>query len=58
VINPSSILVLRSFVLRRSTSGCVLVSSLTAVLLGCLFVAPWEVVSIMAVGDLFSNAMS
>jgi hypothetical protein len=48
VINPSSILVLRRFVLRRSTSGCVLVSSLTAVLLGCLLVAPWAVVSIVA----------
>ena len=48
MINPSSILVLRSFVLCRSTSGGVLVSSLTAVLLRCLLVAPWAVVSIMA----------
>jgi hypothetical protein len=48
VINPSSILVLRRFVLRRSMSGCVLVSSLSAILLGCLLVAPWAVVSIMA----------
>jgi hypothetical protein len=48
VINPSSILVLRRFVLRRSTSGCVLVSSLSAVLLRCLLIVPWVVVSIMA----------
>jgi hypothetical protein len=48
VINPYSILVLRRFVLRRSTSGGVLVSSLTAVLLGCLLIAPWAIVSIMA----------
>jgi hypothetical protein len=48
VINPSSILVLRCFVLCRSTSGCVLVISLSAVLLGCLLVAPWAFVSIMA----------
>jgi hypothetical protein len=48
VINPSSILVLQSFVLRRSTSKCVLVSSLAAVILGCLLVAPWAVVSIVA----------
>jgi hypothetical protein len=48
VINPSSILVLQRFVLRRSTSRCVLVSSLTAILLGCLLVAPWAVVSIVA----------
>jgi hypothetical protein len=41
-------MVLRCFVLRKSTSGCVLVSSLSAVLLGCLLVAPWAVVSIMA----------
>ena len=48
MINPSSILVLRRFVLRRSTSGCVLVSSLSAVVLRCLLIAPWAVVSIMA----------
>jgi hypothetical protein len=48
VINPSSILVLRRFVLLRSTIGGVLVSSLITVLLGCLLVAPWAVVSIMA----------
>jgi hypothetical protein len=48
VINPSSIMVLRRFVLRRSTSGGVLVSPLSAVLLGCLLVVPWVVVSIMA----------
>jgi hypothetical protein len=47
VINPSSILVLRSFVLCRSTSRGVLVSSLTAVLLRCLLVVPWVVVSIV-----------
>jgi hypothetical protein len=47
VINPSSILVLRHFVLRRSTSGGVLVSSLIAILLRCLLIAPWAVVSIM-----------
>jgi hypothetical protein len=41
-------MVLWSFVLRRSTSGCVLVSSLTAILLGCLLVMPWAVVSIVS----------
>jgi hypothetical protein len=41
-------MVLRSFVLCRSMSGGVLVSSLTAVLLRCLLVTPWAVVSIMA----------
>ena len=48
MIDPSSILVMWCFVLRRSTSGGVLVSSFTAVLLRCLLVAPWAVVSIMA----------
>jgi hypothetical protein len=32
----------------RSTRRCVLVSPLVSVLLGCLFVAPWAVVSIVA----------
>jgi hypothetical protein len=32
----------------RSTSRCVLVSPLVAVLLGCLFITPWAVVSIVA----------
>jgi hypothetical protein len=48
VIDPSSILVLRRFVLCRSMSGGVLVRFLTVVLLGCLLVVPWAVVSIMA----------
>jgi hypothetical protein len=48
VINLSPILVLRSFVLCRSTSRCVLVSPLVTVLLGCLLVMPWAVVSIVA----------
>jgi hypothetical protein len=48
VINHSSILVLRHFVLRRSMSGGILVRSLFAVLLRCLLVAPWAVVSIMS----------
>jgi hypothetical protein len=43
VINPSSIRVLC-----RPKSGCVLVSSLAAVLLGCVLVAPWAVVSLVA----------
>jgi hypothetical protein len=32
----------------RSTSRCVLISPLVAVLLGCLLIAPWAVVSIVA----------
>jgi hypothetical protein len=48
MINHSSILVLQHFVLRRSTSGGVLVSSLSTVLLWCLLVAPRAVVTIMA----------
>jgi hypothetical protein len=48
VIDPSSTLVLRSLVLSRSTSGGVLVISLVIAPLGCLLVAPWAVVSIVA----------
>jgi hypothetical protein len=48
VINPSSTQVLRRFVLRRSTSGGVLVIPLVVALLRCLLVAPRAVVSIMA----------
>jgi hypothetical protein len=32
----------------RSTSKCVLVSPLVAILLGCLLITPWAVVSIVA----------
>jgi hypothetical protein len=48
VIDSSSTLVLRSLVLRRSTSGSVLVIPLVIALLRCLLVVPWAVVSIMA----------
>jgi hypothetical protein len=48
VIDPSSTFVLRSLVLCRSTSGGVLVISLVIAFLGCLLVAPWVVVSIVA----------
>ena len=48
MINSSLTLVLRSLVLCRSTSRCILISSLVAVPLGCLLIAPWEVVSIVA----------
>jgi hypothetical protein len=48
VINSSPTLVLQSLVLCRSTSRCVLVSPLVAVLLGCLLITPWAVVSIVA----------
>jgi hypothetical protein len=48
VIDSSSTLVLRSLVLRRSTSRGVLVIPLVVALLRCLLVAPWAVVSIMA----------
>jgi hypothetical protein len=48
VINSSPTLVLRSLVLCRSMSRCVLISPLVAVLLGCLLITPWEIVSIMA----------
>jgi hypothetical protein len=48
VIDPSSVMVLWLFVLRRSTSRGVLVIPLVVALLRCLLVAPREVVSIMA----------
>jgi hypothetical protein len=48
VIDPSSTLVLWSFVLSRSTSRGVLVIPLIVALLRCLLVAPRVVVSIMA----------
>jgi hypothetical protein len=48
MIDPSSTLVLWSFVLSRSTSGGVLVISLVIAFLRCLLVAPWAVVSIVA----------
>jgi hypothetical protein len=48
VIDSSPTLVLRSLVLCRSTSRCVLVSPLVAILLGCLLIMPWAVVSIVA----------
>jgi hypothetical protein len=48
VIDPSSTLVLQSFVLSRSTSRGVLVIPLIIAFLRCLLVAPWAVVSIMA----------
>jgi hypothetical protein len=48
VIDSSFTLVLRSLVLRRSTSSGVLVIPLVVALLRCLLVAPWAVVSIMA----------
>jgi hypothetical protein len=48
VIDPSSTLVLQCLVLNRFTSGGVLVISLVIVFLGCLLVAPWAVVSIVA----------
>jgi hypothetical protein len=48
MIDSSSTLVLRSLVLRRSTSGGVLVIPLSVALLRCLLVAPWAVVSIKA----------
>ena len=48
MIDPSSTLVLRSFVLSRSTSRGVLVIPLIVALLRCLLVAPRAVVSIMA----------
>jgi hypothetical protein len=48
VIDSSPTLVLRSLVLCRSTSRCVLVSPLVAILLGCLLITPWAVVSIVA----------
>ena len=48
MIDPSSALVLRSLVLSRSTSGGVLVIPLSIAFLGCLLVAPWAVVGIVA----------
>ena len=48
MIDPSSTLVLWSLVLCRSTSGGVLVILLSIAPLGCLLVAPWAVVSIVA----------
>jgi hypothetical protein len=48
VINSSLTLVLPSLVPCRSTSRCILISSLVAVLLGCPLIAPWAVVSIVA----------
>jgi hypothetical protein len=48
MIDPSSTLVLRSFVLSRSTSGGVLVIYLVISLLRCLLVALWAVISIVA----------
>jgi hypothetical protein len=48
MIDSSSTMVLRSLVLCRSTSRCVLVSPLVAVLLGCLLVMPYAVVGIVA----------
>jgi hypothetical protein len=48
VINSSPTLVLRSLVLCRSTSRCILISPLVAVPLGCLLITPWAVVSIVA----------
>jgi hypothetical protein len=48
MIDPSSALVLRSLVLSRSTSGGVLVIPLIIAFLGCLLVAPWAVVGIVA----------
>jgi hypothetical protein len=48
VINSFPTLVLRSLVLCISTSRCALISPLVAVLLGCLLITPWEVISIVA----------
>jgi hypothetical protein len=48
MIDSSSTLVLRSLVLRRSTSRGVLVIPMSVALLRCLLVAPWAVVSIVA----------
>ena len=48
MIDPSSALVLRSLVLSRSMSGGVLVIPLIIAFLGCLLVAPWAVVGIVA----------
>ena len=48
MVDSSSTLVLRSLVLCRSTSRCVLVSPLVVVLLGCLLITSWAVVGIVA----------
>jgi hypothetical protein len=48
MVDSSSTLVLRSLVLCRSTSRCVLVIPLVVVLLGCLWVMPGAVVGIVA----------
>jgi hypothetical protein len=48
MIDSSSTLVLWSLVLCRSTSRCVLVSPLVAVLLWCLLITSWAVVGIVA----------
>jgi hypothetical protein len=48
MVDSSSTPVLQSLVLCRSTSRCVLVIPLVAVLLGCLWVMPGVVVGIMA----------
>jgi hypothetical protein len=48
MVHSSSTLVPRCLVLCRSTSRCVLVSPLVAVLLGCLWVTPGAVVGIVA----------
>jgi hypothetical protein len=47
MINSSLTLVLRDLVLYSSTSRCILINSLTAVPLGCLWVALWAIVGIM-----------
>jgi hypothetical protein len=48
VINSSPTLVLRSLVLCRSMRRFILISTLVVVPLGCLLIAPWAVVSIVA----------
>jgi hypothetical protein len=48
MINFFPTLVLRSLVLCRSTSRCILISPLVVVPLGCPLIAPWAVVSIVA----------
>jgi hypothetical protein len=48
MIDTSSTSVLQSLVLCRSMSRCVLVNPLVVLLLGCLFITPWAVVSIVA----------
>src|SRR5688572_16039706 len=48
MINSSLTLVLRSLVLCRSTSRCILINLLVVLHLGCLLIEPWAVVSIVA----------